>query len=181
MCLEWRILSVGCKIPKQVKYIIDSHQNHSIPLMDRMWPPLLVSGVSQVHPRTLVGLQHHLWTGHSGAWGEVSGAPHIHTDWDWAPWGRVWRPQAAHWATLPPWSLWPESYVSRAGWPSPGEGQWDDLRLGVCWFYALHCNVFRRYSNPFLRDRHVVYCGGYDLMYAIYANQQNSKRDEFIQ
>lgn len=154
----------GCKLSKRVSYITDSHQNHRTLLMAHMWPLSLASGVPQVHPRALVGLQHHMWAGHSGAWGEVSGAPHIHTDRDWAPWGGMWRPQATHRATLPPWNLWPEPCVSRTGWPSPGEGQRDDLRLGVCWLYPLHGNMFGRYSVSFLRDRYGSVAKGVTLI-----------------
>lgn len=100
---------------------------------------------TQVHSRALVRLQHHVWAGRSGARGEVPRVPDIHTDGDRATRGRVWRPPAAHRAALPPGTLWWEPHLPWAGRLPAGAGQWDDLRLGVCWLHPLHCHVFGRY------------------------------------
>ena len=122
-----------------------------------LWPPGL-PGCLQDHSRAVVRLQCHRWARCSGVRGEVPRAPGLHADWDRAARGRVWRLLAAHRAALPPAALWWEPCHPRAGLFFAGAGQWNDLRLGICWLHPLHSHLFGRYLIFYLKDRCVWHC-----------------------
>lgn len=122
-----------------------------------LWPPGL-PGCLQVCSRAVVCLQCHMWARCSGARGKVPRAPDLHADWDRAARGRVWRLLAAHRAALPPAALWWEPCHPGTGLFFAGAGQWNDLRLGICWLHPLHPHLFERYLIFYLKDRCVWHC-----------------------